>query len=692
MKLSVSFVALFAAGMAAPALAQEPDNTPPVLVMHDIVSTEIIVTALQRDRADLLGGASVLSGAELDANRRTTIGDTLSSLAGVSASSFGPSSSRPILRGLQADRIRVLVDGIGSFDASGASADHAVSINPLTAERIEVLRGPSALLYGSSAIGGVVSVIDNRIPRHVPDEVVHLQADADYGSAANERRIAGAIDIPLGGGMVFHVDGSYAKLGELRSGGYLLSKTLREEAAQSPSADVRALADLKGKIPNTGAETSEVALGLGYVGEGGKIGFSVARSDNRYGVPIRFSLDPAVEAEAPTIDVRQYRADLRAEITPESGPFDAIRLRAGYGDYRHFEIEEDGEIATRFYNEGMEGRLELSQRQQGIWSGVIGGQYLTRDFEVIGDEAFLPPTSTEQGGIFTVQNFDFGRFRTEFGARYEHSRVEAAPSDAPGAAPAARSFNTITASVGGLYEFVQDWKIGVNLTHSERSPTAEELFANGPHLATQSFEIGNPDFRKEKSNGAEAVFRGRAGDFTIEISAYYNDFSRFLYQSPTEDIEDDLPVYAYASGAAKQYGFEAEATAVLARWGSAKIVADALVDHVRVKIAGVGPAPLIPPLRMLGGVEYQSDPLLGRIEVERVSEQKRIAEFENRTPGYTMTNARIEWRPMGPEGLLSLRLAANNIFDVTARRHSSIIADYAPLAGRDIRLGASIRF
>ena len=660
--------------------------------MHEAQGPEIVVTALQRDRADLLGGASVLSGVELDASRRTTIGETLAALPGVSATSFGPSSSRPILRGLQADRIRVLIDGIGSFDASGASADHAVSINPLTAERIEVLRGPSALLYGSSAIGGVVSVIDNRIPRNVPDEVVHMQADAEYGSAADERRIAGAIDVPLGGGFVLHADGSYAKQDDLRAGGYLLSKPLRAQAAQSPSAEIRELAELKGKIPNTAAETSEVALGLGYVAEGGKIGFSVARSDNRYGVPIRFSLDPDVEAEAPTLDVRQYRADLRAEVNPETGPFDAIRLRAGYGDYRHFEIEEDGHVATAFYNEGLEGRLELSQRQRGVWSGVIGGQYLTRDFNVVGHEAFLPPTSTEQGGVFTVQNFDFGRFRAEIGARYEHSSVSAHASDDLGTPEAQQSFNAFTASIGGLYEFAHDWKFGLNLSHTERAPTAEELFANGPHLATQSFEVGNSDFGKEKSNGAEATLRGRVGDFSIELSAYYNEFSNFIYQAPTGDIEDDLPVYAFAAGGAKQYGFEAEANATLMRIGEAKIVADALVDYVRVKIDGVGPAPFIPPLRVLGGLEYQSDLIVGRIEVECVTKQDRVAAFETTTPGYTMANARIEWRPMGAEGLLTLRLAANNIFDVEARRHASIIGDYAPLAGRDIRVGASIRF
>jgi iron complex outermembrane receptor protein len=688
MRSSLSLIAILLATTSVSAHAADDDQ------QHGdhADAPEIVITALQRNREDLLSGTSVLSGSDLAASRATSLGDTLAKLPGVTATSFGPAASRPILRGLQADRIRVLIDGIGSFDASSSSVDHAVSINPLTAERIEVLRGPSALLYGSSAIGGVVSVVDNRIPRRVPEEGVHFHADADYGSAAEERRAAAATDVSLGGGFVAHFDGSWSKSDDLRTGGYLLSRALREEAAASSNAEIRELADLKGRLPNTATKSTEAAFGVAYIGTGGNIGISASRLDNRYGVPIRFSLDPDVEAEAPTLDVRQYRFDLRAEVTPASGFLDAIRLRAGHGDYRHFEIEDTGDIATRFYNKGIEGRLEFSQRRQGAWSGAFGAQILTRDFRVVGEEAFLPPTSTEQGGVFTVQNFDFGKFRAEIGGRYEHSKVLAKASEQLGTPEAQRSFNTFTASVGGLYEIVEGVRLGVNLTHSERAPTAEELFANGPHLATQAFEVGDPSFGKEKSNGVEGLIRARFGGASIEVSAYYNDFSNFIYQAPTGDLEDDLPVYGFSSAGARQYGFEAEANVTLADLGTGKIVGDAVMDYVRVKIDGQGPAPFIPPFRVLGGLEYQSDPIIGRIEVERVAKQDRIAAFETVTPGYTMANARIEWRPKGPDGFLSLRLAANNIFDVEARRHSSFLADYAPLTGRDIRVGASIRF
>lgn len=676
----------------SPAGAQALDPTQPVDV-HDSAAPEIVVTALGRPRDDLLGGLSVLGGDTLDTVKRQTIGDTLAALPGVSSTSFGPSASRPVLRGLQADRIRILTDGIGSFDASSSSADHAVAINPFTAERIEVLRGPAALLYGSAAIGGVVNVIDNRIPRKVPNEIVHLDAEGGYASAADEARGGGKIDVPLGEtGVVLHADGSYVTSGDLRTGGFLLSRTLRERALASGDPAIAALAELRGRLPNTAATASEVGLGTAYIGSGGNIGIAVSRIDNRYGVPVRFSLIPGEEGEAPTLDVRQYRADLRAELTPVSGPFERIRLRAGYGDYRHFEIEDTGAIATTFLNTGLEGRLEFIQRTKGVWSGASGAQVLSRAFTVIGDEAFLPPTDTLQTGVFTVQNFNFGAIKVEAGGRIEHSNVKAMPSATLGTGAAERSFTTYSAAVGGSIAVIDKLRIGLNLTHSERSPTAEELFANGPHLATQAFEAGNPDFAKERSNGAEVSLRASGDGYELDIASYYNDFGRFIYQTPTGAVEDGLPVFAFVATGARQYGFEASGNARLLRLPHADIVADFVADYVRIKLDGAGNAPFVPPLRLLGGVEYQSEPIDLRFEVEHSFAQNRVAAAELPTAGFTLVNATASWKPLTGEPHLTLRLAANNILDVVARRHASFLKDYAPLAGRDIRVTASLTF
>ncbi|NJC33305.1 iron complex outermembrane receptor protein [Sphingomonas jejuensis] len=678
------------AAIAAPAAAQTTTGTDGD--HHADQPETIVVTALSRNREDFLGGVSVLSGADLDAARRTSIGETLAQLPGVSATSFGPTASRPVLRGFQGDRIRVLTDGIGSFDASSSSVDHAVAINPLLAERIEVLRGPAALLYGSAAIGGVVNVLGTRIPRSVPAETVHVEANADYGSAAEERRAAGIVDVAIGGNFVVHLDGSYAKTDDLRTGGYLLSRPLRAAAAASPDAEVQELATLRGRLPNTASEQSEFGGGVAYVAEGGNIGVSFSRLDNNYGVPIRFPLEPGEEAEAPTLDVRQDRVDLRAEITPATGAFDAIRLRAGYGDYRHFEIEDTGEIATTFLNDGAEARLEFVQRRQGAWSGAFGAQLMTRDFTVIGEEAFLPPTSTAQVGLFAVQNLDLGAVRLEVGGRYENTTTESQASEALGTERDRRTFDAFSGSIGGSVGLADTVRLGLNLSHTERAPTVEELYAAGPHLATQAFEVGNADFAKERSNGAELVLRGGGDAFRFEVSGYYNDFSNFIFQAPTGEEEDGLPVYAYQSAGAEQWGLEGEVSARLARIGEGEVRVEALADYVRVTLDDVGPAPFIPPLRALGAIEYRTNSFDLRGEVEHVTEQERIAQFETETPAYTLVNARAEWRPGGPEGAFAIRVAANNIFDVEARRHASFLKDYAPLAGRDIRVGGSIRF
>jgi iron complex outermembrane receptor protein len=317
---------LLLAGVAGSAFifplhAQDASSTPTRTTdYHTPESEEIIVTApFLRNRVDVLSGTSVLTGEDLVRELRPTIGETLQRQPGVSATSFGPNASRPVLRGFQGERIRVLTDGIGSFDVSNTSVDHAVAINPLLADRIEVLRGPSALLFGSSAIGGVVNVVDSRIPRRLPDEAIHVEGLASYGSAANERSVAGAVDAPIGGGFVLHVDGSYLKTGDLDTGGFILSRPLREQAAASAEAEIRELATLRGKLPNSAARTYDYAGGVAYVGTGGNFGVSVSRYDSLYGVPVRFSLDPEGEAEEVRLDVKQTRVDARARSTFPAG-------------------------------------------------------------------------------------------------------------------------------------------------------------------------------------------------------------------------------------------------------------------------------------------------------------------------------------------------------------------------------------
>ncbi|MDQ1159366.1 iron complex outermembrane receptor protein [Sphingomonas sp. SORGH_AS 950] len=699
--LSATAVAALFALPAAAQTAGQPTNR----------GREIVVTApVQQSEADVLSGTSIVTGEELQRSIRPTIGETLARQPGVSATSFGPNASRPVLRGFQGERIRVLTDGIGSIDVSNTSVDHAVVINPLLAERIEVLRGPSALLFGSSAVGGVVNVIDTRIPRTVPENGYRLSGMATYGSAATERSVAGATDVAVGKQFVVHADGSYLKTDNLKIGGYVLSPRARAEAqaaaAQAPRDPLNfgRLANLSGRLPNTASETWTAGVGGALITDTGSLGIAYSHYDSLYGVPIRYTLTPGGEKpEAPRLSLVQNRLDLRGEIETGGGFLDRIRLRAGAAQYRHYELEEDGGIGTAFYNKGIESRLELVQSKRDGWQGASGVQFFNRDFDVRGDEAFLPRNNTAQVGLFTLQQLDRGAFKMEAGARYEHTSLTARTAVADNRFfRGQRSFDAFSGSVGASYGFAPDWRAGLNLSRTERAPSAEELFANGPHAGTEAYELGNPNFKKEASWGIEATVHGHGEGYSFDASAYYNRFSNYIYdalvtQSPCVAAAApsgrtvDLPCFQYAQADARYYGIEAEGSVRLATIGTYAINADLLGDYVHAQILNTGPAPRIPPLRLLGGLEAQSDRVNARVEVERSFRQSRVLGLETPTNGFTLVNASVQLKPWGAVNPTTLTLSANNIFDVDARRHASVLKDFAPLAGRDLRATLSFK-
>jgi len=688
------------AGAGAPTAPPTPGNAADA---HPDEDQAIIITGTKRRAGDVLGNVSVLDEEELAHDLKPSIGDTLADLPGVSATSFGPSSSRPILRGEQGERVPILVDGIGSLDLSASDPDHAVTINPLTAQRIEVLHGPGALLYGPSAVGGVVNVIDSRIPRRHPDDV-----DGDlllnYGSAANERSANAGIDVPLGKRFVAHLDGAYSKYDDLRVGGYLLSKPLRAQALASSDPEIRALADLKGKLPNTAGRTDDVAGGLAYVDGDWNVGLSYTHHDSRYGVPIRFSLDPSIEPEAPTIDAHQNRVDARVNA-PIGGFFKLFEFRGGLSKYHHAEIEADGAVGTRFLSDGGEMRADLVQTERGGWGGTTGVQYLNQDARIRGDEKYLPDSRKKNVGLFTVQSIEAGKVRVEAAARVDLARLtakqdgiianlvdEAGASSVVGAVPLSRKFTAVSGSVGANYEFVPGWRAGLSISHSERAPSIGELYAFGPHGGSEQFIIGDPNLKLERSNGAELSLHRTTGPIHIQGSIYYSRFSNFIFQAPTGAVQDGLPVYDHLQGKAEYYGFELESDVKLGKalgidWGG-----EVTTDAVRAKIKGFGNAPEIPPFRVLAGLTGTRGQVDGRIEVERAWAQRRIAPNETTTAGFTLVNASFDWHPYAANPELTLSLTANNIFDVDARRHASDLKDYAPLAGRDVRLTARLGF
>ncbi|MFC3713367.1 TonB-dependent receptor [Sphingoaurantiacus capsulatus] len=651
---------------------------------------EIIVTApFSRDRQDLLTGTSVLRGEQLASDIRMQIGDTLDDLPGVSATSFGPGASRPVLRGFQGERVRVLTDGIGSIDVSNTSADHAVAIDPITAERVEVLRGPQSLLFGSSAIGGVVNIIDRRIPRRLPTDHPHVDAIASYGSAADERSIAGGFDVAAGGPIVLHADAGYRKSGDLDIGGYLLAPELREHALEHAAEGEEHAAELaaaRGTLPNSAVRTTTGGVGASVITDRGTLGFSVGIYDSLYGIPDRPDLHAHEEEEgeeghdhgAVRIDMRQVRYDMRGELNFDSSLIETVRLRLGAADYKHTELEGD-EVGTRFFNEGVEGRLELVQRERDGWKGAVGGQFFLRDLRAIGAEAFVPANETEQYGLFALQTLELGALTLEGAARYEHQSVSS------NEAGISRSFNALSGAAGAAFKLSDDWRLGVNLSRTVRAPSAEELLSNGAHIATQSFEIGDPTLRQEKSWGLEGFVRADGENYSLGASVFATRFDNYIYEADAGIEIDELPVFEYRQDDARYFGVELEGSVTVARFGDTRIVADAVADYIRATVKDVGPAPRIPPRRVLVGLEAQSTYIDSRIETEWVDDQNRVADFETPTDGHQVLNASVSWRPFGRERSIALMLSANNILDADVRRHASFLKDFAPLAGRDLR-------
>ncbi|MDI1296258.1 MAG: TonB-dependent receptor, partial [bacterium] len=317
----------------------------------------------------------------------------------------------------------------------------------------------------------------------------------------------------------------------------------------------------------------------------------------------------------------------------------------------------------------------------------------------VGEEKFLPRNQTDQLGVFTLQSIDLGTTRVEVGGRFEHTDVSADADETLFNPSYDRNFNTVSGSIGASHELTPGWRVGLNLSRTERAPSAEELFARGNHAGTQAFEVGNPDFGKEKSWGVEGTLHGQGDGYSFALSAYHNWFSGYIYDTLVDDgaclavnggVDLAFPCYQYNQADARYLGFEAETTIKLAQVGSYAVTFNGVADYVRATIKGNGPAPRIPPLRLLSGVEAQGDRLSVRGEIEHSFAQNRTAVRETDTNGFTLVNASLSWKPLKGNDRTTLTLSANNIFDVEARRAASFLKDYAPLAGRDIRLTARL--
>jgi iron complex outermembrane recepter protein len=626
-------------------------RTVEVVIDPLVHSEEIVVTASadSRRESEVYQPVNVISEEELQAQIRPTIGETLAQEPGVSSTAFGAGASRPIIRGLGADRIRVLEEGVGTGDASNVSPDHAVSVDPANAEQIEIVRGPATLLYGSNAVGGVVNVISARVPSRATTDPFTGTVDLRYGSAAEEKASAFIADGGLGK-FAWHAD-----------------FTLR---------DTNDYATPVGDLFNSATQSRTGTLGGSFVDDRGFLGVAVTNFDTNYGIP----------GEPVAIDLEQRRVDLRGELA-HLGFFSNVRLRVGLTDYEHVELEGE-EIGTRFTNDGMEGRLEARHRPFGRINGTWGVQVTSSDFVAAGEEAYIPPNQSMANAVFAYEELPGEKFDLQFGARYEHQEVDVDAEGLPD-----RHFEGLSGSIGGIYKPFDGYVLALSLARAVRLPTATELYANGPHAATAQFEVGNPNLDNETSLGIDLSFRRTAGRFRGELNLFNNFFAGYIFESPTGEVEDELPVFEFTQQDARFRGVELATHTHLVSFGESHLELDVSADYVRATLAdGGGNLPRIPPMRLGAGLQLHGGPITAMFEVRHTFEQDDIASYETTTGGYTFVNAHVGYRLIAGNTVHDILLRGTNLTDELARQHTSALKEIAPLPGRDVTLSYRLLF
>ncbi|HEY0648828.1 TonB-dependent receptor [Phenylobacterium sp.] len=617
-------------------------------------STTTSVNVIKRDALDLAPSAG--------------LGDVLAHLPGVRSSFFGPGASRPVIRGLAGPRVQVLTNGVGQIDASGLSPDHQVASDPQEAERIEVLRGPSALAYGGSAIGGIVNVIDERIPSKF-EAGVHGRALATYSSVDDGRQVSGALKAGVADGVTVTLDGVRRRTDDYEIPAAAISRRLAAaQGLPEPSRDGT-------KVPNTYTKLDAFGGGVSWAGEPGWGGLAVKHTDSEYG--------SAAEEEV-RIKLKQTRVDTRGALTFDGGPFESVRFAGGYADYKHTEFEGD-EVGTTFLSTGEEGRIELVQRNRGGWQGAIGVQGLHRSFDAIGEEALIPKTKIDEWGVFTLQRLDKGAWGLEGGIRLDTRAIKNVRAD--------RDFTNVSASIAGFLRPAEGLFLGLALSRTSRGLTEEELSSFGAHPATGAFEIGDPTLGKEVSYSADASLHYERGPLTLDAHAFYADYDNFIDLVPNGEVdaESGFPVFTFVQSEAKFYGGELEASVETWRDGDKSFHLEASADYVRGK-TDFGPAVRIPPWSVTGRGVYEGGWWTGTVEVHHVAEQDRVATFELPTSGYTMLNASLVLRPVQDRPEFKVFLDGRNLTNIEAREHASFLKDVAPLPGRTFRLGVGYRF
>lgn len=658
------------------------ESTVPSTPATTLEAVTVSAGPLGQKKDDMATPAEVLDGSALVLERQATLGDTLEGLPGVRSDTFGAGAARPIIRGQTAPRVSVLSDGSAMMDASAVSPDHAVTVEPMLAERIEVLRGPATLRYGGGAIGGVVNVLDSRIPTAVPDNGVEGQVEVRGTTGSQER--AGSFGVTAGkDNFAVHVEGLKRRAGE-----YRVPDWTRSRLAGSQS------------------ESASGSVGMSWIGDKGYFGLAFTHLESRYGLVghsheyegchvhgMRLHCGGHGDGQddhehshgedshaAPWVKLRSDRVDLRGEYRDPFAGIRKITLRGGVTDYRHQEIEGDA-VATTFKNRGFDLRLEAEHEPIAGWRGVLGMQGARSAFSAVGDESFMPRSVTTSTGLFLFEEYRLADWRFELGARQDWQSVTP-DGDLPRSSQTASSF-----SGAAIWSFAPQYSLALSLSRSQRLPTAQELYARGPHLATLTYELGDPGLGRETSRNVDLTLRKNAGDTQFSLGVFHNRVRNYIY-AQTLDAFEDYRLIRYAQKDAEFTGLEAQVSQKLDRHVTVGVFGDA----VRGRLLGGGDLPRIPAARAGVRAKVLWGPWSGDVEYYRVFRQNRVADFESETPGYNMVNLGIAYDGRWGASDYSIYLRATNLFDQLAFNHASFVASAAPLPGRRVTLGVRLAY
>lgn len=697
-KSKLSAIAIGVA-LATPALGNATEES--------VYIEEVVVTAHPLSGEGLAQASDILEGEELAQKLGTNLGDTLGREPGIHSSSFGNAVGRPVIHGLGGPRVRTMEDRIDTMDVSVTSTDHAVTVDPFIAERVEVLKGSSALLYGSGAIGGVVDVHTGRIPHVVPEQAISGGIETRYDDNTEGNSTAMKLNGGIGN-FAWHADGSWRDGDEYEIPGFAESKRLREaEGHEGEEHDGEE--EARGFLPGSGFDMDSHAFGASYIGDWGFAGLSVSRLEGKYGLPGGHShgheeghAEEAEEEEGheeehdehgdegafetPMLDMEQTRIDAELGVKNPFGVFTSLNVRLGINNYEHAEIEPDGEVATLFDNEAWELRTELVY-ETGPWGGVIGFQKNKREFSAAGEEAFVPPVDTDNTGVFWAFERAFDGFDVESGLRM--GRVEHDPE-----AGSSDSFTDFAVSFGIVALLNDMARVGLLLDVSSRAPVSEELYSNGPHLTTGTFEVGNPDLDNERATGLSATLNLNGERWKGQATLYFTRFTDFIFEAATGEEEDELPVYVYQQNDATFHGIDAELSRTLANWDQGSLDLRGMLDYVSAEVDGTDNdnLPRIPPLRYGLGLTWKHQRFTASVDYIHVRDQDDVADNEFVTDSYDDLRVHLGMDiPVG-DSVVGIFLNGKNLTDDEQRLHTSFIKDFAPAPGRTIEGGVRINF